>query len=190
MDSRDLNRIRELAKEQLEIAKSPEMEALGKAWTELNDCKRIKPLVTVETATFANEVIPPLMKCTTEEGRSWEYMLLGNIINHKYFGDDTFVRDFIPVGYGSYMKPFDIDVKTENTSGLGHHFVSVISDLGADFEKLKPSSIGICPREGTSSPTTPSGAATSSGSQRRATSRPSAYSSSTTWWRRIRQWKK
>ena len=31
MDSRDLNRIRELAKEQLEIAKSPEMEALGKA---------------------------------------------------------------------------------------------------------------------------------------------------------------
>lgn len=147
MDSRDLNRIRELAKEQLEIAKSPEMEALGKAWTELNDCKRIKPLVTVETATFANEVIPPLMKCTTEEGRSWEYMLLGNIINHKYFGDDTFVRDFIPVGYGSYMKPFDIDVKTENTSGLGHHFVSVISDLEADFEKLKPSSIGICPRE-------------------------------------------
>ena len=91
MDSRDLNRIRDLAKEQLEIAKSPEMESLGKAWTDLNDCKRIKPLVTVETATFANEVIPPLMKCTTEEGRSWEYMLLGNIINHKYFGDDTFV---------------------------------------------------------------------------------------------------
>ncbi len=147
MDRKDLKRIRELAREQLEIANSPAMEALAQAWTDLNDCKRMKPLITVETDTFASEVIPPLMECTTEEGRKWEYMLLSNIVNHKYFGDDTFVPSYIPVHYGTYMKPFDIDVQVQKSSGLGHHFVSVLTDLETDFEKLKPSSMGLCPKE-------------------------------------------
>lgn len=147
MDRNDLNRIRDLAKEQLEIANSPAMQALKQAWTDLNDCKRTKPLITVETDTFASEVIPPLMECTSKEGRKWECLLLSNIINHKYFGDDTFVRDYIPVHYGTSLKPFDIDVQVQQSGGLGHHFVSLISDLEEDFEKLKPSSMVFPPKE-------------------------------------------
>lgn len=147
MERNDQIRVRDLAKRQQEVANSPEMQALKKAWTDLNDGVRVKPLVTVETATFVEEAVPQLMRCTTEEGRRWEYLLLCNLINHDYFGDDTVVRDFIPVTYNSFFKPFDIDVQIETTEGLGHHFVPVISDLETDFEKLKPSSMGVSPKE-------------------------------------------
>ena len=86
------------------------------------------------------------MVCESEEGRRLERLLLSNIVNHKYFGDDTFVRDHIPVTLGSGFKPFDLDVQVEHTAGLGHHFVSVITDLETDFEKLKPSSFHVEPR--------------------------------------------
>lgn len=147
MERNDQIRVRDLAKRQQEVANSPEMQALKKEWTDLNDGVRVKPLVTVETATFVEEAVPQLMRCTTEEGRRWEHLLLCNLINHDYFGDDTVVRDFIPVTYNSFFKPFDIDVQIETTEGLGHHFVPVISDLETDFEKLKPSSMGVSPKE-------------------------------------------
>lgn len=147
MERNDQVRVRDFAKRQQEVVNSPEMQALKKEWTDLNDGVRVKPLVTVETATFVEEAVPQLMRCTTEEGRRWEYLLLCNLINHDYFGDDTVVRDFIPVTYNSFFKPFDIDVQIETTEGLGHHFVPVISNLETDFEKLKPSSMGVSPKE-------------------------------------------
>lgn len=147
MTNSDKQRIRELAKEQLEFANDPKMKTLATEWTALNDGKLIRPMVTVELGTFADDILPQLMQCETEEGRRWERMLLSNIVNHKYFKDDTFVRDFIPVSRGSYFKPFDLDTTMQHTDGVGYHFVSVLTDLEEDFEKLKPSSFGISPKE-------------------------------------------
>lgn len=143
MNSKDLYRIRELAKEQAEIAGSPQMKHLKKDWTALNNCENSRPMVMVETATFAEEVIPPMMQCETEEGRKLEYTLLSNIVNHKYFGDDTFVNDFLPVCYHFDLLPFGLEVKTKHTDGVGHHFISQLSDLEEDFEKLQPSIIHL-----------------------------------------------
>ncbi len=149
MNPKDLARIRALAKEQLEIANKPQMQTLQKEWTALNDGKYIRPMITVELGTFADEVIPGLMQCETEEGRKWEWMLLSNIVNHKYFGDDTFVRDYIPVSYGSYFTPFDIEVKRYHKEGVGHRFIPAICDLEEDFDKLGPSTFGLYPKEDT-----------------------------------------
>lgn len=149
MVQKDLHRIRELAKQQAEIANSPHMQELAKKWRALNDCEGQSPLITVELGTFQNDILPQLMECETEEGRKWEHMLLCNIVNSKYFADDTFVKDFIPVCYHSYFKPFNIDIQVENTQGLGHHFVSQVSDLEQDFEKLQPSAMGVIPKEDT-----------------------------------------
>ncbi|MGN0493706.1 MAG: hypothetical protein ACI4F7_08675 [Acutalibacteraceae bacterium] len=143
MNGKDLNRIRELAKEQMEIAKSPEMQELAEDWRKLNDCESQKPLVTVELLSFEHEILPQFMKCDTEEGRELERIFLRNIINHKYFGDDTFVSDFIPVYYGAYFKPFDIDLNIENTDGVGRRFIPALFDLESDFNKLKPSLMGV-----------------------------------------------
>ena len=83
MEQKDLVRIRDLAKEQMEIAQSEQMKQLKKDWTALNNCQDSRPMIVVETATFAQEIIPPLMQCQTEEGRALEYTLLSNIVNHK-----------------------------------------------------------------------------------------------------------
>lgn len=148
MTSKELQRIRDLAKEQMEIANSPQMAELRQHWTDLNDCKKgTKPLVVMETGTFEPDVIPQLMQCESEDARKWERMLLNNIVNHKYFKDDTFVRDFIPVHYGFSLLPFDLEVKRQETGSLGHHFVSQIFDLDEDFDKLKPSRITLEPKE-------------------------------------------
>ncbi len=149
MNQKDLFRIRALAKEQLEIANKPQMKTLAAEWTALNDGKMLRPMVTVELGTFAQDIIPDLMQCETEEGRNLEWMLLSNIVNHKYFGDDTFVRDFIPVSYGSFFEPFDIEVKRYHKEGVGHRFIPTISDLEEDFHKLKPSRYGVYPKEDT-----------------------------------------
>ncbi len=146
MTQKELQRIRDLAKEQAEIAAKPEMEMLRKEWTALNDCVSERPMVTVELGTFADDLLPQIMECESEEARKLEWMLLSNIVNHKYFEDDTFVRDHIPVTYGGGVTPFGIDVKVERTSGLGHHFISQIGDLEEDFHKLNPSMIELEPK--------------------------------------------
>lgn len=145
MTQKEILRLRDLAKEQAEIAAKPEMQKLRDEWIAVNDCKSERPMVTVELRTFAEELLPQLMECESADARDLEWMLLSNIINHKYFGDDTFVRDHLPVAQRGGVKPFDMDVKVERTSGLGHHFVSQIFDLEEDFEKLRPSPIELEP---------------------------------------------
>lgn len=141
MDQKDLLRIRDLAKEQLDIANSQNMLNIKNDWIRLNNCRDSRPMIVVETATFAHEVIPPLMQCETEEGRALEYTLLSNIVNHKYFGDDSFVNDFFPVTYDYHLTPFQLEVKAEHRKGVGHHFIPQITDLEKDLQKLRPSSI-------------------------------------------------
>jgi hypothetical protein len=144
VNSKDRNRLRELAKQNLEIAKSEKMLKTIDLWKLHNACRGERPMIYVELDTFADEVIPPLLMCEGEEARELERQLLMQSVNHTMFGDDAVVRDFFGVRTDIYFKAFDIDVKIDHaTNSLGHHFVSVISDLEDDFEKLKPSTFGI-----------------------------------------------
>ena len=149
MNQKDLNRIRNLAKEQAEIANSDAMQKLFKEWNAHGSFSGDRPMVTVELGTFWGDVVPPLLQCETEEGRKYEQMLLSNIVNHKFFHDDTVVRDFVPFAYGGYFKPFDMDIHITHTDGVGHQFGHDIKDLEEDFHKLKPSTFGINPKEDT-----------------------------------------
>ena len=149
MYQKDLNRIRNLAKEQAEIANSDAMQKLFKEWNAHGSFSGDRPMVTVELGTFWGDVVPPLLQCETEEGRKYEQMLLSNIVNHKFFHDDTVVRDFVPFAYGGYFKPFDMDIHITHTDGVGHQFGHDIKDLEEDFHKLKPSTFGINPKEDT-----------------------------------------
>ena len=139
----DQNRLRELAKQQREIAVSPQMQNLRKEWTAHNDLKGQRPMITIETASFADDIMPPLLQCEGELARKYEYTLRCNIINHTVFGDDSIVRDYWPVGYYYWFKPFGLDIEVEREAGaLGHHFVPQIEDFTADFHKLKKSTYG------------------------------------------------
>jgi len=144
MTNKDKKRLIELANRQAELAHTPKMEKLRKEWEKHGNFDfSSRPMMTVELWTFQDEIIPPLMKCEEEEARKLEFMLLSNTVNHTQFGDDTIVKDYLPVYYDTSFKPFDIDVQVEETGGLGHQFVQKITDLEDDFHKLNPSVFSV-----------------------------------------------
>ena len=85
------------------------------------------------------------MRCEGEQARKIETLLYSNMVNHTLFGDDTVVRDYIPVAWEKKFVPFGIEVTTEyaKEESLGYHFTEVIADLEKDFHKLGRSSYGV-----------------------------------------------
>ncbi len=145
MSEKDRERLRDLAKKQAEIANSPEMKQIETDWMASNSLQPNRPMVTIELGTFAGEVIPDMLQCEGEKAREIEALLCSNLANHILFGDDTVVRDFIPVTWNKYFVPFGIQVKQDHAKegGVGHHFVEVLKNLEEDFDKLGASEYGV-----------------------------------------------
>lgn len=146
ISEKDRQILRDLAKKQYEMSQGEKMDALRREWVAHNDCQSSRPMVVVELGTFAQDVIPPLLRCEGEEAREIEWQLLSNMANHELFEDDSVVRDYFPVNVPTFWRPFDIDIKVDhakNPESVGHHFVEVIHDLEEDFHLLKPSAFGM-----------------------------------------------
>ena len=145
ISGKDRHILRELAKCQLELAHTPQMTQLRKDWTlhgEFSGSSR--PMILIETSSFEEDILPPLMRCEGETARKLERDLLLGTVNHTLFGDDTVVKDYIPVTPHRYFVPFGIEVKQEHAgTSLGHHFIPAISDLEQDFHKLGKAKFGI-----------------------------------------------
>lgn len=148
IDNKDREILRKLAFEQAEIANSPEMKEIEKLWYLHNDVKGCRPMITAELAGLT-ELTDPLMQCTGEDARALELRLLRNILNAKYFKDDSYVAPFFAVTANHKFTPFGLPLKVEHSAGLGHHFVSQIEDLEDDFDKLKKSTYSFESEEDT-----------------------------------------
>ena len=146
INEKDKQRLRELSKQQLELANSPKMQNLKSEWLKHNTFKGERPMVTIEIRTFENDVLPQLLHCKGDVARNIESKIYSNIINHTLFGDDTIVNDFFDVRWNTYFTPFGIDINIESPKSgesLGHHFTEIINDLGDDFHKLGKSKFGV-----------------------------------------------
>ena len=150
ISGKDREVLRELAKKQLELANSPQMMKLREEW-KLHGAfsASSRPMILIETPSFEEDILPPLMRCEGDGARQLERELLLNTVNHTLFGDDTVIKDYMPVMPHAKMIPFGIEVKWEHVEGataaasLGHHFITSISDLEQDFHKLGKSRYGI-----------------------------------------------
>ena len=136
--------LRELAKNQLEIANSEEMRRKEKLWYAHNDYKTKEPVVTLEKGTFNKEfehLWQP--KCQSETARNIEYSFHSNMVQYEYIHDDTVMPKEFTVGIWAGLKPFDIDVKVAKSISETHAYVfePAIKDLEQDFYKLKKSPI-------------------------------------------------
>ena len=152
ISEKDKLRLRELAKQRLEMANEPEMISLKNDWYLHNDCKGSRPMFTIELDTFAQELVEPLLQCESNEARSLEWQLIMGMYNHKYFKDDTFVPDYFPVSSGVWINIFNWkDPVVQATDGkgnksLGHQFIHLINDLESDYDKIEKSTFG-CNRQ-------------------------------------------
>ncbi|MCL2033813.1 MAG: uroporphyrinogen decarboxylase family protein [Oscillospiraceae bacterium] len=140
MSEKERLRLRKLAKKQLELSESERNKQLYIDWEAHGRADgSSRPMVTVEHGTFSEELIEPRLRCESEQARALERMLLGNTLNFEYFKDDTIVRGYIPYEKGYRMTPFGLQVKCQETGGLGYHYISQLHDLADDFHLLKKS---------------------------------------------------
>lgn len=136
--------LRDAAKKQLEFANTEKNKNRIKAWYQHNSLKGEKPLITIEMATFAHEILPERLLCEASYPRDIEAKIRSHYLNQELFDDDFVTPDYFPLQYDSSFTLFAIEVKkhhAEQNGGqsVGHHFIPALSDLEADYEKIKPS---------------------------------------------------
>ena len=145
---KDRTRLRDLAKKQLELAHTPQMDQLRALWYRHNDCEHVRPMVVIELGTFQGEMIPPLLQCEGETARDIEARLLSNTFNHEFFHDDSVVPDDFPIATGGWLKLFNHDDKrvvardAQGHQSVGHQFIHLIDDLEEDYPKIENSVFG------------------------------------------------
>ena len=136
----DRARLRELARQQQELAHSPRNERLMQEWIAYGASRQpARPMIRIEIDTFEQDVLPALQRCTGEEARAIERRMLRPIANFTLFADDTLVPDHYAVREHLEFVPFGLPVRRQETGGVGHHFVPYLHDLEEDMHLLGPS---------------------------------------------------
>ena len=89
ISQKDREILRDLAKRQLELAASKRNQQLYQDWMAYGASKTPvgRPLIRIETDSFAQEIIPPMMKCEGDEARRIEWQMLRPIANFTLFED-------------------------------------------------------------------------------------------------------
>ncbi|MCL2433405.1 MAG: hypothetical protein FWD16_02670 [Clostridia bacterium] len=139
---KDTALLRDLAKKQMEYAQSPALQTLRGEWLAHNSLQGRRPMITVETRTFARDVIAPHLECEDQWARGVEGTLRAALLNHEVFGDDTVVKDHYPVRNWTWFRPFGIEIKVNRQASLGYHIAPIIEDLQQDYHKLGKSTYG------------------------------------------------
>lgn len=141
---KDRNILRELAKKQLKLSKDERNITKLKEWYEHNSLRGKRPMVHLEMWSFAQEVIPPLLRCEGEYARKVEYTLYSHFLNQELFDDDCVTPDYYPLAYDTHFTLFNIPIHAHNAeNSLGHEFPSIVEDLEEDYHKLKETDFGV-----------------------------------------------
>ncbi len=142
--------LRGLAGKQAEYASLPVMEERKQMWYALNDAKPgAKPPVIIETGTFDRDFMPEsIFQCESKLGQSVERQLLNNIRNHELINDDKVMPDSFNIGWWVAIDEFGVKIersraKDQEGYELGYKNKYPITDLKADFEKLKPAQCSV-----------------------------------------------
>ena len=145
---KDRNYLRELAKQQAEIAAKPIMAEREKLWYDLNDGKSAHPLVTMEFHGFEHEVYPKLI-CNDSLPRMIERQLAYNIFKFNHFKDDRVIPAVFMLQVANNFIPFDARPEVNRTTysdgsdSFAYMFKHIISDLEDDFCQIKPSPFSV-----------------------------------------------
>lgn len=141
---KDREILRELARKQYRLSQEESNLIKIKEWDAHNSLLGEHPMIHLEMWTFAQEIIPPLLRCEGSFAREIETSLYCNFLNQELFQDDRVTPDHYPLAYDTYFSLFNIPVHVHNAeNSLGHEFPSIIEDLEEDYHKLEKSSFGV-----------------------------------------------
>ncbi len=140
MQSWERQKIRDLAKEKLEISSLPEMQEKKRLWTLHNNCQTMMPVVHFEMDTVEDKGFRYQCVCESDEARRIELALGNSMANYKMVGDDTVVTPEFIVYPQSTFEAFSIPAKRVSTQGVGFHVEPVIEEL-SQVQSLLPAKI-------------------------------------------------
>ncbi|MEF9879418.1 MAG: hypothetical protein RR975_08295 [Clostridia bacterium] len=137
ISGQDINRLRELAKWQRELAHSERNNALYRDWMTYASKEHVgRAMVRIELDTFEQDILPAMMRCTGTQAREIEKRMLRPIANFTLFEDDTLVPAYYAVTNHASFLPFGLELRRKETDGVGHHFIPYLHDLEADDRLL------------------------------------------------------
>lgn len=148
MIAKDRERLRQLARQQLEYANSPQMEQCVEDWKALNNFRSNRPMIQLELGTFESELLPQRLQCESEEARGIEADLLRIQLPHTVYKDDKVVPKNFPVAWETWFHLFGHEITAEHSDDaegrdIGHRFNYVIGDLEQDADKLGETKYGV-----------------------------------------------
>jgi hypothetical protein len=149
MPAADRHRLRELAKEKVEIANSPVNVERKSQWYRHRRREPGRPLLLVETWEIAGLVgAGGGGTCTSDQGRSLESYLLVERYMFEQVKDDHVMLPGIDVGWHVSASGYGVEIPYEhgqgNDAGRGSsRWDAPIKDLAADFHKLKPRTFSV-----------------------------------------------
>lgn len=144
--AKDRERLRSLARKQLEYANAPENDIILKKWDALAKGRRETPTVRLLFSNFPHEVITPRLQCTGKMARKVEAHLLETLVGRELFGDDTPIAPTFDVKWNTWVEPFGIQPQRTRASGenaMGFHIDPVIEDLETGLDKLRGGHFGV-----------------------------------------------
>ena len=123
MTASDRERLRALARLQLEYAHSAENERILSQWHALAEGRREAPTVRLLFSNFTGEVITSRQQCEGQEARELEYALLSRMVGRELFGDDTPIQATHDMLWDTWVSPFGLKPKITRTDGMGYELL-------------------------------------------------------------------
>ena len=142
ISDKDRQRLRALARRQLEFAHSPENDIILKKWAALAQGRRETPTVRLLFSNFIDEVITPRMECEGEEARRMEFTFLWTLVGRELFGDDTPISPTFDIARSGGASPFGAQAHRVS-SKKGYHIEPIVEDLEEDMDKLRGGGFGV-----------------------------------------------
>lgn len=144
----DKKRIRELAKQYMELAQKPVMEERKRLWKAVHDLRMVRPMILIETATIEGFIEKEKQVCEDTLMRAVERNLMESIRHAAEIGDDVVLEPYFRMGWQMELSGFGVSVETKpgltaaGETSLGYTFNFPIQSPD-DLKKLKKRTIRV-----------------------------------------------
>jgi hypothetical protein len=99
IDKKDIDRLRELAKQWMEIASGDEMKERKKGWKALHGLKPIRPMILFETFSVSGFVTEEELSCENKLLKNIERTMVYSIKQYRQLGDDIVLEPYFRLSW-------------------------------------------------------------------------------------------
>lgn len=137
ISKKDINRLRELAKQWMEIASSDEMKTRKRDWRLLHDLKPVRPMILFEAISVSGFFNDEDLICENELLRNVEKTFATNLKQYHDLGDDIVLEPYYRIAWKVTKSNYGVDiVETHANDSLGYKSNFPINTID-DISKLK-----------------------------------------------------